>query len=340
MKLLRENQQLIAEIETRYGMRNQFISAYLRRFDNPRSLPNRNPIRGLNDLLNLPAPFPMWFDYAMSTNQRGMTMSKFLKPHLAPRAARYLDVGCGFGGFLVAFSRLGMKVTGFEIDPERVMLASANCSDFGLDGSVVEGDITDDTFTGSLDKFDAITMIDVIEHVLDVPKALRNAVRLLNPGGVLLLEIPNRHSMEFVGSDGHFGLFGITLLDRWQAVEYHRHFYKFAYDVGDYFELSNYENQLTALGCDVEILSSPFYTPRTVEAVPALLESLLVRRDDYLKERKDRIPGELNAEIQYRFSEYLTRLSSDLRHLNGDGTGFQRRYLTDFWTVLARKKAD
>lgn len=338
MTLLRENQQLISEIEARYGMRKQFISAYLQRFDNPRSLPNRNPIKNLNDLLNLPAPFPMWFDYAMSTNQRGQQMSKFMRPHLSPGATRYLDVGCGFGGFLVAFARLGMKVMGFEIDPERVMLASANCEDFGLGGSVVEGDILDDTFTASLDKFDAITMIDVIEHVLDVPKALRNAVRLLNPGGVLLLEIPNRHSIEFVGSDGHFGLFGITLLDRWQAIDYHRQFYKFAYDVGDYYELSNYQNQLNALGCEVEILASPFYTPRSVDAVPALLESLLSRRDDYLRERQNQLPGELNLELQFRFSEYVNQLSRDLRLLNGDHTAFQRRYLTDFWTVLARKK--
>lgn len=339
MTLLRENDQLISEIETRYGMRKQFITAYLQRFDNPRSLPNQSPINNLDDLMSLPAPFPMWFDYAMSTNQRGMMMSNFLKPYLAPGALRYLDVGCGFGGFLVAFSRLGMNVTGFEIDPERVMLASANCNDFGLGGSVVEGDILDDTFTKSLDKFDAITMIDVIEHVLDVPKALRNAVRLLNPGGVLLLEIPNRHSIEFVGSDGHFGLFGITLLDRWQAIEYHRQFYNFAYDVGDYFELSTYQNQLSALGCEVEILPSPFHAPRSVDAVPELLDSLLARRDHYLREQQEKLPGELNIELQYRFSEYVNQVSSDLRQLNEDTTAFQERYLTDFWTVLARKKS-
>jgi hypothetical protein len=179
----------------------------------------------------------------------------------------------------------------------------------------------------------------VIEHVLDVPKALYNAVRLLNLGGVLLLEIPNRHSIEFVGSDGHFGLFGITLLDRWQAVEYHRQFYSFAYDVGDYYELNTYQHQLSSLGCDVEILPSPFYTPRAVDTVLPMLDALIARQEEHQKGRAEKLSIHLKAEIQYRFSHYLNDLVRDFRNLAGHELDFQRRYLTDFWTVLARKRS-
>ena len=83
---------------------------------------------------------------------------------------------------------------------------------------------------------------------LDVPKALQNIVCLLRPGGMLALEIPNKDSLFFVASDGHFNLFGITLLPRPEAIEYHRKFFPFEYDVGYYHPLDFYETELKRLG--------------------------------------------------------------------------------------------
>lgn len=58
----------------------------------------------------------------------------------AARPSSVLDVGCGIGGDLVAFSRAGLTAAGIDRDPLRVAVASANLTVLGLDGAVQVAD--------------------------------------------------------------------------------------------------------------------------------------------------------------------------------------------------------
>ncbi|HEY0775138.1 MAG TPA: class I SAM-dependent methyltransferase [Nocardioidaceae bacterium] len=51
-----------------------------------------------------------------------------------------LDIGCGIGGDLVAFSRAGLTAAGIDRDPLRVAVASANLAALGLGGAVQVAD--------------------------------------------------------------------------------------------------------------------------------------------------------------------------------------------------------
>lgn len=53
-----------------------------------------------------------------------------------------VDLGCGIGGDLVAFSRAGLVAAGIDQDPVRVAMAEANLAALGLAGAVVVGDAT------------------------------------------------------------------------------------------------------------------------------------------------------------------------------------------------------
>ena len=53
-----------------------------------------------------------------------------------------VDLGCGIGGDLLAFSRAGLVAAGIDQDPVRVAMAEANLAALGLAGAVMVGDAT------------------------------------------------------------------------------------------------------------------------------------------------------------------------------------------------------
>jgi SAM-dependent methyltransferase len=332
----RSASSFVDEVTQRFAVGPAYARSYLDYWARKRG----RPVSSLAEVLSGPPPEPMWFEYALSTNWRGRQLVEMLSFDLPGTGGRYLDVGCGFGGFLVAFSERGYAVTGIEIDPDRISLAQANCADHRMEGCVHAGSVLDTAFLSTLGRFDVITCIDVIEHVLDVEAALQNMVGLLEPGGLLLLEIPNKDSLNFVAADGHFGLWGITQLGRRDAIEYHRAFFGFDYDVGDYFELDHYRRILATLGCATSLMSPGSHPPRRFRQVPTLLGSIAWQHWRFLKHRASRLPRPLVRHLQASVARYLCGLAG-----RGGGilTGhaavlaFRDRYLVDFWTLLARK---
>jgi SAM-dependent methyltransferase len=338
------NPRLIRGVMDRYGVGEGFAEAYLDFLVQPGGRHSADVFASVEELLALPQPDVTWVDYALSTNQRGRDLcARILRlPQLTRQPKRYLDVGCGFGGLLAAFAERGCEVHGIDVDPERVQLARANCRDHGrtdAEDVIRVGDILDDAFVSGIGQFDVITMVDVIEHVLDVPRTLSNVVGLLNPGGLVLLEIPNRHSLRFVARDGHFSLFGITLLEREAAIRYHGTMFSFPYDVGDYFELGEYRRRFESLGCAFSLVEAvPAGADRS--QVPGLLQDIQACFAKYLAQVRPKLPPDLDATLQVSVAEYTSQLAADYRDLLAGrlaNDAFETRYLADFWRVSAVK---
>jgi len=102
------------------------------------------------------------------------------------RAKRILDLGCGDGE---GSARLA-KITGANVVCADVSeLAVAKCRDRGLEAHhVVLGESPLPFDTAS---FDLVYMTEVLEHLVDPDKAVDEVVRVLNPGGYLILSTPN-----------------------------------------------------------------------------------------------------------------------------------------------------
>lgn len=284
-------------------------------------------------------PHPIWFGYALETNTRGRALADRIQSGLPASACRSLDVGCGFGGLIRSLASLGLEAVGIELDPERVVLAEANCLDSGGQASVYRGDILDNSFVCSLGRFDLITCTDVIEHVLNPQLALRNMVSILNPGGVLYLEIPNKYSLRFVNRDGHFNLFGITLLPRRQAIQYHSRFFEFNYDVGYYLPRQFYIHYLKRLGCTLRLDSPPFQPVRPDEEIPFLLEELRAGYSMFRRSSAKKLPAGLKNRIVLKYWAFLVRFFIDLVLFElSKGNGFRQEYLMDFWEITASKR--
>jgi SAM-dependent methyltransferase len=89
---------------------------------------------------------------------------------------RVLEIGCGFGGMLVALADAGADATGVDVDQRRAGYAAAR----GLDAYVADAEHL--PFNG--ETFDLVVSDSVMEHIPDVPKALQEAHRVLRVGGI------------------------------------------------------------------------------------------------------------------------------------------------------------
>lgn len=328
--------KLIDEARGKYGVGPCYAQAYLEYWQQTR---NRSFAK-LDEILAVPPPDPMWFEYAMSSRARGREFYQFVKPRLLGHERRYLDVGCGFGGCLAAFAENGMEVCGVEIDPQRVELSRATCRDIQLNEVVHNTSIQEENLASRIGTFDVITCLDVIEHVLDVPESLARMYELLNPGGLLILEIPNKDAVSFVCSDGHFNLFGITQLDREPSIAYHKRFFSFEYDVGYYFPLDYYDSLLSGKGMWCQTMASPFHELRCPDSLPRLGKMLARAYAKYLLRTARHLPPSLNAQLNFRLGRYMASLAYNAakRRLGRlESSLYEKRFLTDFWVLLARK---
>ena len=333
-----EQEMIISAVRERYGVGESFARAFLDYWQGG----YEKPFASLDEILDLPAPQPVWFNFAMSANQRGQQTYQALAPHLPPGARRYLDIGCGYGGSLVAFARAGFEVLGIDIDDLLLGFARANCQDHGLGEPALHASILDDGLPVRLGSFDVITLLAVIEHVPDVLQTLKNALDLLAPGGILVLDIPNKDSLEFVVHDPHYDLFGLTLLERPEAQAYFEEFFTVEYNVGDFDELDVYQGHLRACGYDSRLINLASAPPGRLRSLPRRLMSLGRGYIDFLARTDGRLEKSLRRAVQRRLVRYLLTLGADLFRqplVPSDERSFQLKYLTSIWTLMAYNRA-
>jgi len=109
---------------------------------------------------------------------------------------RILDVGCGRGDFLLLMKERGWIPTGLELD-ERV---ERHGKSIGMD--LRAGSLDSIKFPDS--HFDAITFWHVFEHMRNPEWVLKECKRILKPGGVLLISVPNIASLQARFSGKHW----------------------------------------------------------------------------------------------------------------------------------------
>lgn len=129
--------------------------------------------------------------------ERVEVMGRHVRPPEGSRP-RYLDVGCSTGFVVEAARDRGWEGIGIDLNPSAV--AFGRCR--GLDLRVVALEEA-----GFLDaSFDAISLFDVLEHLLEPRATLEACIRLLRSGGILFIYVPNYDSASrlLMGREAHF----------------------------------------------------------------------------------------------------------------------------------------
>ena len=107
-----------------------------------------------------------------------------------PGPGRLLDFGCGAGSFLKTMADQGWQVTGLDASIGAVEQAREQLGLAALVGTLPHADLR----PGS---FDVVTMWHSLEHVHRPLDLLREAFRLLVPGGKLIIATPNIDSLPY-----------------------------------------------------------------------------------------------------------------------------------------------
>lgn len=310
---------------------DQLTNPLISRFANLRTDTNERLFSAVAQYYERIAGLPvveMYVTYALSTNERGRTTAGLIERQRGIDGCSYLDIGCAYGGFLVAFAERGASVMGIEIDPVLIEIGKANLADAGLDARILQRDATRiEQLVELVNRFDIITCNDVIEHV-DNPRALvENISLLLRRGGSAYLEIPNRNHPKFVLEDGHYMLFGITLLDHQEAELYYKTLRPHGiYNTQFYLELDQYESLFNRFGLSLSMLPETFDS-YTVESTRADLMNLRQRAE----ERLSTVPEVVREGTEQRLSEYLRTAEACAKD------DFFGRYGPSFWRVMAAK---
>lgn len=101
----------------------------------------------------------------------------------------FLDIGCSIGTFLEVAKAGGWdSMLGIEPNPNSALV----CKEKGL--SVINNFFGSD-LAGTLQKFDAVYIGDVIEHLADPKEILQNIYRILKPNGIVMIVTPNFDSL-------------------------------------------------------------------------------------------------------------------------------------------------
>ncbi|MDH4316977.1 MAG: class I SAM-dependent methyltransferase [Desulfobulbaceae bacterium] len=100
------------------------------------------------------------------------------------RGESLLDMPCGDGTLTAMMASRFKRVVGVDASCKHLALARSHLPSAELHEALIEDFVSEE-------KFDTITMINILEHVVDPVLVLRKAADLLSENGVLLVHVPN-----------------------------------------------------------------------------------------------------------------------------------------------------
>lgn len=126
-----------------------------------------------------------------------------------PQGLRILEVGAGTGRDSLALATAGASVVTLDYVPKSLELIQRTSRQSGTRVEVVGGDGLQMPFAD--DTFDLVFHQGLLEHFRDPRPLLQENVRVLKPGGHLLVDVPQRYHYYTLGKHA------LMLIDKWFA---------------------------------------------------------------------------------------------------------------------------
>jgi len=132
-----------------------------------------------------------------------------------PAGLRVLDVGCGAGLLAEPLALRGAQVTAIDAAEKNIAAARLHAAASGASVDYRVGELTDTLAADA--RFDLVTLLEVVEHVEDVPATIDAAARRVAPGGLLVASTIDRTAKSWL-----FAIVGAEYLFRVLPVGTHQ----------------------------------------------------------------------------------------------------------------------
>ena len=121
---------------------------------------------------------------------------EYVKQRISLNGAAVLDVGCGAGLLSEALAAKGAVVTATDLAPELIKVAKLHKLESRIDVDYRLQSV-ESLAAEQPGSFDAITCMEMLEHVPDPAAIIAACATLLKPGGMLFLSTLNRTPAAF-----------------------------------------------------------------------------------------------------------------------------------------------
>lgn len=189
-----------------------------------------------------------------------------LKKHLPPKA-HILEVGCATGDLLYALKQEGYFVTGVEISEFAARVARDK---YNLD--IIVSPFEEGLIGNLLQEshYDLVLMGDVLEHLKNPTEAMRYSLRLLKPGGILMVHVPS--TLNLISSRLAFLFYRLTGSQKTMTIP--------PYHLTEFFPRS-LRRMYRAAGFTSSVILQETKHPKTITLRHSKLENFLKLSSQY-----------------------------------------------------------
>lgn len=119
---------------------------------------------------------------AIGTDSRINIITNWIQA-VVPNKSKVLDVGCG--DMTLSTLLPNYQWVGYDVDTSK-------------HPNVVQCDISQFPYPGKDEEFDAVVCSEVLEHLFEPHTAIKEFARLLQPGGKLIITVPNFDNIDMI----------------------------------------------------------------------------------------------------------------------------------------------
>ena len=104
------------------------------------------------------------------------------------KAKSKIDLGCYVGSLPIYFAKCGLKATGVDLTPATIKVAKSRAKDLDVKVKFIIQNVT--RFEPK-EKVDAVTALEILEHIVEPQEFIHQMAKMINPNGWVYVSTPD-----------------------------------------------------------------------------------------------------------------------------------------------------